>query len=190
MDGIKIEVTGNIARVVEKPVRITSGTVGLPVEFTFDKQWKGLTKVAMFRAGCYQKIVEHLVTETTVPWEVLEKPNRWLSIGVFGASNDGTVVITTIWANVSVICEGADPEGDATVEPSLPIWQKVLVSVGNLLNLKTRTKNNLVDAINEVHNIASAGGIETDPTLSMPGLAADAAAVGEALASISHATVE
>ena len=48
---IKVQVTGNIATVTERPRRITSGTVGLPVEFTFDSQWDGLTKVVMFRAG-------------------------------------------------------------------------------------------------------------------------------------------
>lgn len=51
MDGIKIEVTGNIARVIVRPARITAGTVGLPVEFSFDSQWDGLIKTAVFRAS-------------------------------------------------------------------------------------------------------------------------------------------
>ena len=57
MDGIKIDVTGNIARVIERPAKITSGTVGLPVEFVFDSPWDSLTKMAVFRAGNITKDV-------------------------------------------------------------------------------------------------------------------------------------
>ena len=41
MKPIKITVTGSNARVTEKPV-VTSGTVGLPVEFTFDEVWEDI----------------------------------------------------------------------------------------------------------------------------------------------------
>lgn len=126
MDGIKIEVTGNIARVIERPAKITSGTVGLPVEFTFDSQWDGLTKMAVFRAGNITKDVVNPGEGTTVPWEVLEKPGPWLSIGAYGSNEDGTVVIPTIWANVRPIHNGVDPDGDPSVDPTIPIWQEML----------------------------------------------------------------
>jgi hypothetical protein len=48
--------------------------------------------------------------------------------------------------------------------------------------LATNAKGNLVEAINEVNSIALAGGIESDPTLSQSGKAADAKATGDALA--------
>ena len=51
MNGIHIAVTGNMAKVTEKPGKITSGTVGLPVEFSFDSQWDDLRKIAVFQAG-------------------------------------------------------------------------------------------------------------------------------------------
>jgi hypothetical protein len=179
MDGVKIEVTGNIARIVERPARITSGTVGLPVEFSFDSQWDGLSKTAVFCAGRVVKIAENLEAETIVPWEVLERPNVWLCIGVYGVNDDGTVAIPTIWANVCVICEGVNPDGDASTAPTLPVWQRLWNAVGNLLGLTTNAKGNLVEAINEVHNIALAGGIETDPTFTQKGKAADAMATGD-----------
>lgn len=122
MDGIKIEVTGNIAKVTDKPSRITSGTVGLPVEFTFDREWDELKKIFVFRAGNVTKSVEN---PTTVPWEVLEKPGVWLSVGVYGTNSDGSIVIPTIWANVSPIHIGVDPDGDPTTDPTLSIWQTV-----------------------------------------------------------------
>lgn len=80
MNGIKIEVIGNIARVTERPARITAGTVGLPVVFSFDSQWDNLSKTAVFRAGHVEKIRENLENETTVPWELLATPDEWLSI--------------------------------------------------------------------------------------------------------------
>lgn len=133
MDGIKIEVTGNIARVIEKPARITSGTVGLPIEFTFDNQWLNLTKVAMFRAGHITKTVSDPEGATTVPWEVLTRPNVWLSVGAYGVNRDGTVVIPTIWANVCPIQVGVTPEDDPSTDPTLPIWQEIKNYVDSII---------------------------------------------------------
>ena len=132
MDGIKIEVTGNIARVTEKPQRITSGTAGLPVEFTFDSQWEGLHKVAVFRAGCVTKTLDNPKAGDTVPWEVLAKPGLWLSVGVDGTNRDGSKVIPTIWANVSPICVGANPDDDPSTDPTLPIWQTMMNYIASL----------------------------------------------------------
>lgn len=126
MDGIKIAVTGNIARVIEKPSRITSGTVGLPIEFTFDSQWEGLRKIAVFRACNVIKSVDNAEVASTVPWEVLVKPNVWLSVGIYGTNTDGTVVIPTIWANVCPIHVGVNPDGDPSTDPTLPIWQTMM----------------------------------------------------------------
>lgn len=160
MESIKIDVTGNIARVTEKPIRITSGTAGLPVIFTFDNQWNGLSKTAVFRAGCVQKIRESLEDETTVPWEVLKKPGVWLSIGVYGVDESGTVVIPTIWANVCSIQVGVSPDGDPGIDPTLPVWQRLLGEVGNLSLLRTTKKEDLVSAINEAYGEGEASHIE------------------------------
>lgn len=130
MDGIKIEVTGNIARVIGRPAKITSGTVGLPVEFAFDSQWEYLRKITVFRAGNVIKSVEN---PSTVPWEVLEKPGVWLSVGVYGINADGSVVIPTIWANVCGIDIGVNPDGDPTTDPTLPIWQEMMTYFSSLI---------------------------------------------------------
>lgn len=129
MDGIKIEVTGNIARVIEKPSRITSGTVGMPVEFSYDSQWNTLRKIIVFWAGDVIKSVEN---PTTVPWEVLEKPGVMLCVGVYGTNSDGSIVIPTTWTNVSGISLGVDPEGDPTTTPTPSIWQTMLEYIANL----------------------------------------------------------
>ena len=125
MDGIKIDVTGNIAKVTEKPRRITSGTIGLPVEFTFDDQWDGLSKKAVFRTGHFIIVCDLNEEENTVPWEVLVFPNMWLSIGVYGVNEGGTISIPTIWVNVAVIQPGTVPDGASPAEPTPPVWQRI-----------------------------------------------------------------
>lgn len=152
MDGIKIEVTGNIARVTERPARITAGTVGLPVEFTFDSQWEGLDKAAVFQAGPVCIIVERADAGVVVPWEVLEKPGAWLSIGAYGVNKDGSVAIPTIWANVCGISPSAHPNGDPATDPTLPIYQKMMNDYGNPDDLKTNAKESCVAAINEIYD--------------------------------------
>jgi hypothetical protein len=135
MYGIKIEVTGNIARVIEKPKKITSGTVGLPVEVSFDSQWDGLSKTIVFQAGCVCKVVDVTPTEMVVPWEVLEKPGNWLCIGAYGANKDNTIAIPTTWANVCVINIGTNPDGDPTTDPSLPAWAQMRAEFEELKDL-------------------------------------------------------
>lgn len=155
MEGIKIEVTGNIAKVVERPARITAGTVGLPVEFTFDSHWDGLDKTAVFHAGHECRVVERADEPIVVPWEVLERPGPWLSIGAYGVNKDGSVAIPTIWANVCAISVSAHPSGDPATDPTLPIYQKMMNDYGNPDDLKTNAKDSCVSAINEIFDKTS-----------------------------------
>ena len=126
MEKIKFRVTGNQIEVLERPAVITAGTVGLEAEFTFDSQWDRLSKILVFKAG--EKVVATALAGNThsVPWEVLEKPNQWLCVGVYGANGEGSVVIPTLWAKVAVIHTGTEPEGDPALEPSAPIWQEAV----------------------------------------------------------------
>ena len=126
MDGIKIDVIGNVAKVIKKPSRITSGTIGLPVEFSFDSQWDLLRKVAVFRCGCLIKSVDDPESGITVPWELLVAPGPMLCIGVYGINSEGTIAIPTIWANVNPVVPGADPDGDPSTDPTLPVWQEMM----------------------------------------------------------------
>ncbi len=132
MDGIKIEVTGNIARVIEKPQTITSGTVGMTAEFTFDSAWDGLGKTAVFMACDVKRIVPVVDGEVVIPWEVLEKPKVWLSVGVYGTNTDGSLVIPTIWANVCVIRAGASADGDPSADPTPPVWDQLNAEIEKL----------------------------------------------------------
>ena len=147
MEKIKLRVTANVAEVVESPEIITSGTIGLPVEITFDSRWEGLTKLAVFRGGDTTIAVTYPEGGTVVPWEVLEKPNVWLQIGVYGVNADGSVAIPTMWATVRVIHTGADPNG-ADAPATRGAWQEMLDEVNNLKNnlaSKQELENHLSD---------------------------------------------
>lgn len=150
MKSIKINVSNNIVQIIEKPQRIVAGTVGLPVEFTFDSQWDGLVKTAVFSAGDTVLMVEDIESAATVPWEVLQKPGLWLMVGVYGEKADGTEAMPTIWANVSVIRPGAYPGCAPGLPSPAPVWQRLANEIGEIANLQTVTKENLVAAINEL----------------------------------------
>ena len=67
-----------------------------------------------------------------IPWEVLEKPNVWLSVGVYGTNTDGTLVIPTIWANVCIIRAGATADGDPSADPTPPVWDQLNAEIEKL----------------------------------------------------------
>lgn len=152
MESIKLAVNGNYISIIEKPKRITAGTVGLPVEFEFDRAWDGLSKTAVFHVGCKQMMADIIDNMAIVPWEILQHPSLRLNIGVYGASVDGAVAIVSTWSTVGDIHQGANPHNDPLANPAIPIWQKILHAIGVMPGLKTETKNNLVGAINEVYD--------------------------------------
>ena len=125
MKSIKIDVSNNIAQVKEKPKRIVAGTIGLPVEFTFDSVWDGVVKMAVFSAGGEVYSVDMTDSTATVPWEVLQNPGPWLMIGVYGEKEDGTEAIPTIWANVAPIRPGTNLFDVPTNPSAAPVWQKL-----------------------------------------------------------------
>ena len=129
MEKIKLQVSGSQIQVVERPAAITAGTVGMEAEFSFDSHWDNLGKVVVFRAG--DKVVTAALEGNThiVPWEVLEKEDLWLIIGIYGANAEGTVVIPTLWTKVAAIYTGVEPEGDPALEPANPVWQETLARV-------------------------------------------------------------
>ena len=127
MEPIKISVTGALATVTQKPV-LTSGTVGLGVEFTFDEAWTGLRKTAVFRCG-NRPIPPVLCEEnrSVVPWEALEKPGCTLFVGVYGTDSEG-IDLPTVWAEVDRVREGATvPDVDPS-EPTPNAYEQLLAA--------------------------------------------------------------
>ena len=139
MQIMKISVTGNTAAVTCL-TPVTAGTVGMPVEFTFDESWAGLTKTAVFRVGERTMDCLGLESKTTVPWELLRRPGCHLFAGVYGCNADGSLQIPTVWADLGVILPGADPTGDTSADPSAPVWQQATAGME-----KTENRVSVID---------------------------------------------
>ena len=101
---------------------ITTGSVGLPVQFQFDEAWDGLSKTAVFTgSGVSVDQVIGADNALVVPWECLEDAGGTLIVGVTGTRNSGEIVIPTVLARAGVIVKGAALSGVGPHDPT-PSW--------------------------------------------------------------------
>ena len=108
--------------------KLTSGSVGVTINFVFSPEWDGLLKTAVFDAG-EAKIDVVLTSESCeVPPEVLACPGKQLSVGVFGELPDKTLVIPTIYAEAGIIRPGASPSGMSSAPPT-PSWPEQVQAI-------------------------------------------------------------
>lgn len=156
---ITIHCSRACAHLASPPELLTAGmSKAVTVQFVFSPEWDGLTKTAVFTNG--KTTVDVLAASwdgdtVPVPHEVLAVPGRHARVGVYGANESG-VVLPTVWVSLGKIQPGADPSGDETADPSLPVWAQLQKQIGDLDDLQTYNKGNLVAAINEARN--SGGG--------------------------------
>ena len=88
---------------------ITSASVGLTAQFLFSEEWNELTKKAIFETDNYKEPVDVPASgEVIVPESVLVYPWTQLRVGVRGESEDGYVVIPTVYADCGTIRLGAN----------------------------------------------------------------------------------
>lgn len=157
----------NVSRVCADAVKrekLTSGMQGVEVSFYFSTDWDGLVKTAVFEGS--GESVDLLLTGASceIPPEALKKYGGMLRVGVYGVSADGTTVIPTVYADLGIIRRGADPQKDPTTNSSLPVWAQLQAQIGDLANLTTEDKTNLVAAINEAAKSGGGSGGGKDGT--------------------------
>lgn len=134
---------------------IPRGIIGAKVQFEYaDPMWDGLSKTVVFRAGDVTKDVLNAGEVVDIPPEVVEEIDEILKVGVYGEG------IPTLWADLGRIRDATDPSGDESTDPSLPVWEQLLLMVGDLKGLNTTAKESLVAAVNEV---LKKGGGTADP---------------------------
>lgn len=149
------------AHLASPPELLTAGMAkAVTVEFEFTEDWDGLTKTAVFTNG--KTTVDVLQSRwqgntVTIPAEVLTTAGRYVRVGVYGTGADG-VALPTIWADLGKVRPGAEPSGDASTDPALPVWAQLQALIGDLDDLTTKAKDNLVAAINEASNSGGSGG--------------------------------
>lgn len=158
---ITIHCSRACAHLASPPELLTAGmSKAVTVQFVFSPAWDGLTKTAVFSNG--KTTVDVLAANwdgdtVPVPHEVLAVPGRHARVGVYGADESG-VVLPTVWVSLGKVQPGADPSGDETADPSLPVWAQLQKQIGNLDDLQTYNKGNLVDAINEARSSGGGSG--------------------------------
>ena len=129
------------------------------VRFVFSDDWDGLSKTAVFTDGV--KTVDVLPSgwdgdTVTIPHEILTTAGRTARVGVYGTNASG-VVLPTVWVSLGKVQPAAEPSGDPSADPTLPVWAQLQEIIGDLADLTTKAKNNLVAAINEAAKTGSGG---------------------------------
>lgn len=158
---ITIHCSRACAHLASPPELLTAGmSKAVTVQFVFSPEWDGLTKTAVFTNG--KTTVDVLAANwdgdtVPVPHEVLAVPGRHARVGVYGADESG-VVLPTVWVSLGKVQPGADPTGDASADPSLPVWAQLQKQIGDLDDLKTYNTGNLVQAINEARQSGGGSG--------------------------------
>lgn len=128
---------------------LTSGMAGQPIHFEYSHDFDGLAVTAVFTDGKNTVDVVNPGNECIIPHEVLTTVGAIVKVGIYAVKGD-KLVIPTIYAHIGVVLKGADPSGDVSIDPSLPVWAQIQGIIGNLNDLDTEAKNNLVAAVNEV----------------------------------------
>ena len=176
------------------------GMAGAPVEFDFSSEWDGLGKTAVFRCDGAKDQILGADGKTTVPPEILTTPGMDVEVGVYAVKEDGTTwPAPTTYCKIGRVGEGADPSGDESYPPTPSVGEQAVAAASKALALAQEAKESADSSVKSVNgvkpdangNVNVAGGgdssgdgttIELDPTLSQSGKAADAKAVGDALA--------
>lgn len=113
---------------VRRLAPVTSGMVGAEVEVLFDRTWDGYAKTFVWNHNGVTK--DDLTASGKIPAEVLEKSGGMLKFGVYG-TKDGKA-LPTIWGNIGAVHAGADPSGDESADPTLPVWAQLKDEVDQL----------------------------------------------------------
>ena len=120
MEIAKVAISNNVAQVLYKRC-ITAGMIGATVAVIFDETWDGMAKTFVWRGNGIVK--DDALATGTVPAEVISQPVDRLYLGVYG-TRDGTAT-PTVWADLGQIRPSAQPSGDETTDPSLPVWAQI-----------------------------------------------------------------
>lgn len=103
--------------------KIPKGIIGATIEVTFGSFWDGLSKTAVIR-GAVTKDVLDVGNVVEIPAECVAMTGYNLKVGFYGTAGD-TVAIPTIWADLGMVTDAADPSGDTSTDPALPVWAQL-----------------------------------------------------------------
>lgn len=125
MEIARIQISGVKAKVLTKKI-ITAGMIGAEVyiEYT-DPAWDKLNKTVVFNGNVIKDVIKPGVI-VPVPPETIASPSRHLYVGVYGTDTNNNTAIPTLWADLGEVHTAADPSGDSSTNPSLPVYAQLL----------------------------------------------------------------
>lgn len=159
MEIAKVCVNGVCARAVEVK-KIPMGIIGATVSFEYDDpMWDSLTKTVVFRGAMTRDVVD-AGEQVAIPAETVSQPRVLLQVGVYGTDADGNIAIPTLWADLGIVRDAADPSGDEGTDPELPIWAQLQAEIEALKQGGTGGGSIIVD--DDGYLTTTAGGFEID----------------------------
>ena len=135
---------------------LTSGMVGQTIHFEYSHDFDGLMITAVFTDGKNTVNVVNPGNECIIPHEVLTTVGATVQVGIYAVRGE-ELVIPTVYATIGVVLRGANPNEGSLGSPTIPTWQQIQEIIGDLNDLETEAKNNLVAAINEAAQTGSGG---------------------------------
>ena len=154
MEIAKVKVYGTQAVTVSAG-DIPVGIIGATVSLEFSPEWAGLTKNVMF-LGAKDVAMLDVQDSVYLPPEVVSAANLNVKMGICGVDANKKMVIPTLWADLGVVKPGTPVS--LGYDPQLPVWAQLLGMIGDLRNLTTKARDNLVNAINEAALSGGGGG--------------------------------
>ena len=140
---------------------LTSGMVGQPIHFEYSHDFNGLAITAVFTDGKNTVNVVNPGNECIIPHEVLTTVGATVKVGIYAVRGD-ELVIPTVYATIGIVLRGANPNEGSSGSPTIPMWSQIQEIIGDLNDLETEAKNNLVAAINEAAQTGGSGESLTD----------------------------
>ena len=137
---------------------LTSGMVGQPIHFEYSHDFDGLAITAVFTDGKNTVNVVNPGNECVIPHEVLTTVGATVKVGIYATRGD-ELVIPTVYATIGTVLRGANPNEGSSGSPTIPMWSQIQEIIGDLNDLETEAKNNLVAAINEAAQTGSSGDV-------------------------------
>ena len=169
MEVAKIRVDGAFANVVERRV-IPSGLVGGTIRVEYAPGiWDNLTKTVVFK-GVTTKDITTQKTVIEIPSETVAAPDKRLRVGFYGVDASGVQIIPTLWADLGLINPAADPSGDTSTDPSLPVWAQLADQLRRLEESGGADPEVIKQIVDEYLSENPTGGgvvFETDATLKL-----------------------
>lgn len=128
----KIYVDGVKAHVTDLQ-EIPKGIVGAVIEVKYSTDWDGLTKTAVF-TGAVTRDVLNVGNTIVIPAEVVAQSGYRVKVGFYGVDADDNPVIPSLYAELGITQDAADPSGDPSTDPELPVWAQLQQEVEELKN--------------------------------------------------------